>query len=150
MLEPCRIRTTGPPRHWTNRDRTTTIHCMRGFLLVFIGAGVGGSLRHAINLGSLRLFGPHLPIGTFAINVVGSFLIGLFAGHAASSPSVDPHLRLFVMTGLLGGFTTFSAYSLEGVSLWQRGETTTAVLYVTGSVVISLAAATAGMAITRS
>lgn len=122
---------------------------MRGFLLVFLGAGIGGSLRHAVNLGSVRFFGPQLPVGTLAINIVGSFLIGLFAGQAIAQDPAHHHLRLFVMTGLIGGFTTFSAFSLETVTLWQRGETTTAFLYVAGSVILSLAAAASGLAIAR-
>lgn len=122
---------------------------MNGYLAVFIGAGIGGSLRHAVNLGSLRLFGPHLPLGTLAINVTGSFLIGVVAGTVSRDPAFDRNLHLFLATGLLGGFTTFSAFSLEGVLMWQRGQQMGSLLYAAGSVVLGLLAAAAGLALTR-
>jgi CrcB protein len=121
---------------------------LNGFFMVFVGAGIGGALRHAINLGSHRLLGPDLPIGTLATNVLGSFLIGVFVGHAATGPA-DHSIRLFVVTGLLGGFTTFSAYSLDTVTLWQRGQAGSAVAYAALSVMLSLGAAAGGLLLSR-
>ena len=125
---------------------------MQALLLVFLGAGVGGSLRHGINLITLRHTVGDFPYGTLVINVVGSFLMGVMAawlstkaGHAAAQP-----LRLFLMTGVLGGFTTFSAFSLETVSMWERGEVGAAAAYVLASLVLSLLGLVAGMALVRS
>jgi CrcB protein len=78
------------------------------------------------------------PIGTFFVNIVGSFLIGLLATWFALRTETDGLLRLFLATGMLGGFTTFSAFSLDSALLWERGATSAAVLYVIGSVTLSL------------
>ncbi len=125
---------------------------MQALLLVFLGAGLGGSLRHGVNLVALRHTVGDFPYGTLFINVVGSFVMGGFAawfatkaGHSAAQP-----LRLFLMTGVLGGFTTFSAFSLETISMWQRGEAASAAAYVAASVVLSLLGLVAGMALVRS
>ena len=84
-----------------------------GYLVVFLGAGVGGVLRHGTNLAAARLFGTGVPAGTFIVNVLGSFIMGLFAGYFAFRTGVNQHLRLFLTTGILGGFTTFSTFSLD-------------------------------------
>ena len=119
--------------------------------LVFIGAGLGGALRHGVNLASLRWPGLTFPFGTMAINIVGSGMMGLVVGwFAFRAGEGTPHgLRLFLATGVLGGFTTFSAFSLDAMLLWERGETMLAASYVVGSVVLSLAALTGGMALMR-
>src|SRR5215212_5823255 len=90
------------------------------YLIVFLGAGIGGALRHGVNVGAARLFGYGFPYGTLIVNVVGSFLIGLLAGYFAYRPGVDQHVRLLLTTGLLGGFTTFSAFSLDVALLIER------------------------------
>jgi CrcB protein len=120
-------------------------------LLVFLGAGVGGVLRHGVNLVSLKSFGPGFPVGTLAINIVGSGLMGIVAGWFAFKAASDApqELRLFLATGILGGFTTFSAFSLDAILLWERGEIMLAVAYVAGSVVLSLAALVGGLALMR-
>ncbi len=119
---------------------------------VFIGAGIGGALRHGINAVSPRWFGMGFPYGTMAINIVGSALMGLVAGWFAfrAGEGVPQHLRLFLATGILGGFTTFSAFSLDAVLLWERGEAMLAAFYVVGSVMLSLAALIGGLAMMRS
>jgi len=89
------------------------------------------------------------PIGTFFVNVAGSFVIGLLATWFALRIEMDGLLRLFLATGLLGGFTTFSAFSLDAALLWERGATSTAALYVVGSVALSLIAVFCGMALAR-
>ncbi len=120
-------------------------------LLVFLGAGIGGVLRHGVNLASLRWLGPSFPFGTLAINVVGSGAMGLVAGWLAfrAGEGWSQQAKLFLATGVLGGFTTFSAFSLDAVMLWERGEALAAALYVLGSVVLSLAALVAGLALVR-
>ncbi len=124
---------------------------MTSYLVVFLGAGVGGALRHAVNLASARAFGASFPVGTLAINVVGSLLMGVLAGHLLlrSDEAWSQSARLLLATGVLGGFTTFSAFSLEAVLLWQRGDAGLAALYVLASVLLSIGALVAGLAIAR-
>lgn len=119
------------------------------YLIVFIGAGIGGALRHGVNVVSARLFGESLPLGTFTVNVVGSFAMGLLAGYFAFRPGVPQHLRLFLTTGLLGGFTTFSAFSLDTAVLVERQAYGMAAAYVLGSVISSIAALFLGLALFR-
>jgi CrcB protein len=124
---------------------------MQGTLLVFVGAGIGGALRHGVNLGCARVCGAAFPWGTLTVNVVGSLAMGLIAGwltFKAQAAWAQP-LRLFLTTGILGGFTTFSAFSLDSALLWERGETTLALVYVLGSVILSLAALAIGLAVVR-
>ncbi|CAM5397413.1 MULTISPECIES: fluoride efflux transporter CrcB [Sphingobium] len=111
-----------------------------GYLLVFVGSGIGGMLRHAVGLLALRCFGAAFPFGTLAINIVGSFLIGLVAEYWALKTGLPPSVRLFLTTGVIGGFTTFSTFSLEAVLLWERGQPLLAVTYVTASILLSIAA----------
>ncbi|GHU05285.1 putative fluoride ion transporter CrcB [Alphaproteobacteria bacterium] len=117
---------------------------MHSCLLVFIGAGLGGMARHGINILSLRLASP-FPVGTLAVNISGSFLMGLVVAFFAAKAAPFTDLRLFLTTGLLGGFTTFSAFSLECVLLLERGETGSALLYIASSVLVSLTALFAAM-----
>lgn len=116
-------------------------------LLVFLGGGIGSTLRYGVNLATVAWFGPHFPWGTLTVNVVGSAIMGAFAGWILTrEPGTGSDaLRLFVMTGVLGGFTTFSAFSLDVVVLWQRGAAATAVGYVLASVALSLLALVTGM-----
>jgi CrcB protein len=116
------------------------------FLLVFVGAGLGGMLRHLVNLLTLRGFGPGFPVGTFAINITGSIVMGMVVGYLATRDMPSPELRLFVATGILGGYTTFSTFSLDTITLWQRGEIASAAAYVLGSLVLSFAGLWFGMA----
>jgi CrcB protein len=124
---------------------------MQSALLVFLGAGIGGVLRHGVNTGCARFCGTFFPWGTLTVNVVGSLLMGVIAGwlsYRAEAGWSQP-LRLFLMTGILGGFTTFSAFSLDAVLLWERGEPALAGGYVLGSVILSVAALAAGLAVVR-
>ena len=120
------------------------------YLIVFIGAGIGGALRHGVNVGAARLFGYGFPFGTLIVNVVGSFLIGLLAGYFAFRPGVPQDARLFLTTGILGGFTTFSAFSLDGALLIERHAYALAAVYMVGSVVAGLMALFLGLALFRS
>ena len=122
---------------------------MGPYLIVFAGAGVGGMLRHGLNGVSLRLFGPDLPIGTPIINVVGSFLMGLIGGWFLVRGGSSPGWRLFLTTGVLGGFTTFSTFSLEAALLWERGALVQAAVYIIGSVGLGVLALFGGLALAR-
>jgi CrcB protein len=119
------------------------------FLIVFLGAGIGGALRHGVNVGAVRLFGYGFPFGTFLVNIVGSFVMGAFAGYFAFRPGIPQHLRVFLTTGLLGGFTTFSAFSLDAALLIERHNYALAAGYIVGSVAASVSALFFGLALFR-
>ena len=124
---------------------------MYALFLVVVGGGIGAGIRHGMNIGAARLLGTEFPWGTFAINVVGSFLIGIVAAwFAFRNDAASQSLRLFLTTGILGGFTTFSAFSLDFALLFERGEIMAAVWYVVGSVGLSLLAIFAGLWLVRS
>src|SRR5580700_4579356 len=93
-----------------------------GFLIVFLGGGIGAALRHGVNIAAARLFGTVFPYGTLIINVLGSLAMGLIAEYFALKAGLPQRWRLFLTTGILGGFTTFSAFSLEAVLLYERGQ----------------------------
>jgi CrcB protein len=119
------------------------------YLLVFIGGGLGSSLRHMINVVCTRMLGTGFPYHTFIINITGSTIMGLIAGYLAFQGDASQHWRLFLMTGILGGYTTFSAFSLDTAVLYERGEIGLVLLYVLGSVVLSIAGLFAGLALVR-
>jgi fluoride exporter len=119
------------------------------YVLVFIGGGIGSSLRHTLNLVFTRALGTAFPYHTFIINITGSIIMGLIAGYLAFKGEASQHWRLFLMTGVLGGYTTFSAFSLDTALLYARGEIALALLYVLGSVVLSIAGLFAGLALVR-
>jgi len=119
------------------------------YLIVFIGAGVGGALRHGVNVGASRLFGYGFPFGTFIVNVVGSFVMGLLAGYFIYRPGIPQHLRLFLTTGILGGFTTFSSFSLDAALLVERHAYALAAGYIVGSIAAGLSALFFGLAVFR-
>ena len=117
---------------------------MSGFLWVGLGGLLGSIARHAV---ALAMAGPavgRFPWATFAVNGLGCLLIGVLAGAAARMPLAEP-ARLFLMTGVLGGFTTFSAFGLESVTLLRRGDWEVALAYAGGSVLVGLAAVWLGL-----
>lgn len=122
---------------------------MNGFLMVFLGGGLGSAARHGINLLAMQVAGLRYPVGTFLVNVLGSLLIGLLVELFALRLQLPANLRLFLITGILGGFTTFSTFSMEVGLLHQRGQTGAAVVYALASVVCGVAAMFAGMHLTR-
>jgi CrcB protein len=122
---------------------------LTAYLIVALGAGLGGALRHGVNVGAAHLLGTGWPYGTFAVNVVGSLVIGLLAGYFALRGQASQAVILFLTTGVLGGFTTFSAFSLDVALLYERGQLGLAALYVAGSVGLSIAALFAGLALAR-
>jgi CrcB protein len=119
------------------------------YLIVFIGAGIGGALRHGVNVAATRQFGFGFPFGTLIVNIVGSFAMGLLAGYFAFRPGINQHMRLFLTTGILGGFTTFSAFSLDTALLVERHSYGLAAGYVVGSVAAGLSALFLGLALFR-
>ena len=114
---------------------------MRSSLIVFIGAGLGGVMRHFMNIAVTALAASTFPYGILAINIVGSTLMGLVAGWLAFRGELLPELRLFLATGILGGFTTFSAFSLDTALLMERGE----MLPAAASVVVSVGLSVLGL-----
>ena len=119
------------------------------YLIVFLGAGVGGAARHGVNILVPRLVSGSFPAHTLVVNVLGSFLMGAIAEYFALKAQLPPMWRLFVTTGVLGGFTTFSAFSLDAALLYERGQLAAAAFYVAGSVVLSIAGLFAGLALVR-
>lgn len=116
--------------------------------LVALGGAIGASLRFVFGAGLFRLTGPQdFPLAIIGVNVLGSFLMGVFVVAAAQRGFT--HLSPFVMTGMLGGFTTFSAFSLETVTLIERGAYGAAGLYVLLSVVLSILGLMLGMVLAR-
>lgn len=124
---------------------------MYHLILVAIGGGIGAGLRHLVNLAALRTLGPGFPWGTMGINIAGSFAMGLFVEVLARRYGGGSNeFRLFVATGILGGFTTFSAFSLDFATLWERGAAMPAFGYALASVICSIIALFAGLWLVRS
>ena len=122
---------------------------MMSYAVVFVGAGIGGTIRHFMNIHVARLLGTHFPWHTFVINITGSLVMGLITGWFAMRVGAAGHTRLFVATGILGGYTTFSAFSLDAVLLWERGEHLLATYYVGGSVALSIVGLALGLWLMR-
>lgn len=114
-----------------------------------VGGGIGAALRHGVNRAALALLGSGFPLGTLLTNVSGSFLMGAFAGLLLAKGLDEHPLRLFLATGVLGGFTTFSAFSLEAALMWQRGDLASLAAYVAASVLGSIGALLFGLAAAR-
>ena len=123
---------------------------MMGFVLCFVGAGIGGALRHGMNIAVARQMGTYFPWHTFTINILGSTVMGLVAGWFAGRGGMEGDLALFLASGILGGFTTFSAFSLDAALLVERHAFGMAAGYMVGSVAASLSALFFGLAIFRS
>jgi CrcB protein len=119
------------------------------FLVVFLGGGIGAALRHGVNVVFARWFGSGFPFHTLFENVTGSFTMGLLAGYFAFRGQASQELRLFLTTGLLGGYTTFSAFSLDTVLLWERGQAAIAGGYVLASVAASIGGLVLGLGLVR-
>lgn len=120
------------------------------YLIVFIGGGIGAAARHGVNRGALAWLGPNLPYGTLFVNVAGGLLMGMVAELLLLKGGGSQSFRLFLTTGILGGFTTFSAFSLDAAVMWQRGAYAALGVYVAGSVLLSIVALFLGMALVRS
>lgn len=123
---------------------------MLQILLVALGGAVGSVCRYLVGVGALRLMGPAFPWGTLAVNVAGSFAIGILAELIVARFGASTELRLLLITGFLGGFTTFSAFALDAVTLFERGASLAAATYLILSIGACIAAAIAGIGLMRS
>ena len=118
--------------------------------LVFLGGGIGSALRYGVGYAAVAIVGPGFPAGTLAVNISGCLAMGVLVEWLAlRDTGIDVSVKLFLTTGLLGGFTTFSAFALDTAALWLRGESVVTVLYVVASVALSVAGLFAGMALAR-
>ncbi|MEX6507683.1 fluoride efflux transporter CrcB [Jiella sp. M17.18] len=118
-------------------------------LIVAAGGGLGAALRHLAGLAAVRLLGAGFPWGTAFVNVVGSFLMGVLVETLAKRLGASAELRLFLATGFLGGFTTFSSFSLDTAVLYERGDLALAAAYVAGTLLLGIAALFAGLGLVR-
>ena len=120
-----------------------------GFLIVFVGGGIGAALRHGFNLAFARLFGTAFPHATVFENVSGSVVMGVLVAWFAFRGGIPQHWQLFLTTGILGGYTTFSTFSLDVAVLYESGEIGLAALYVLLSVALSIGGLFGGLALVR-
>lgn len=119
------------------------------YLLVFIGAGLGGIMRYFCSTSLHKIFGLGFPIGTFTVNMIGCTVIGLIAHLAETKSYLSPELRTFLVVGVLGGYTTFSSFGYETVTLLRDGHITLAMLNAGGQVVLGLVCVWLGMQVAR-
>lgn len=122
---------------------------MYSLALVALGGAIGASARHMLGHWALKAFGPGYPYGTFAANVLGGFLMGVLVAWLAFKVSGGEHMRLFLGVGLLGGFTTFSAFSLDAVRMLEAKNYGQFIGYVGGSVALSIGALMLGLILAR-
>ena len=122
---------------------------MRLLLLAAGGGALGAGARHLVNVGCASCLGAAFPFATLIVNVVGSFLMGVVIAATVPLLGGSAEWRTFLATGILGGFTTFSAFSLDAWQLWERGATGLAAVYVAASVVLSVAGLAAGLVAAR-
>jgi fluoride exporter len=122
---------------------------MRLFLLAMGGGAIGAGARYLVNVGCARCMAPGFPWATLIVNIVGSVLMGLVVELVARRMDGSVEWRTFLATGILGGFTTFSAFSLDAANLMNRGDNAAALGYVLGSVVLSILGLFAGFSLAR-
>ncbi len=118
-------------------------------LAIASGGAIGAVLRHLVGLVSLKFLGSGFPYGTLSVNVLGSFIMGVLVAYFAHHWNPTQEVRAFLTVGMLGAFTTFSTFSLETITLWERGEIISSALYVLASVVLSIMALAAGLLLIR-
>lgn len=122
---------------------------LKTLLLIAAGGAIGSVGRHGFNQLAAKLMGTDFPWGTMGVNIIGSLLIGLIVGLLAFATEWSQDVRAFAVVGILGGFTTFSAFSLDAILLWERGTLMPMLVYVCASVILSLAATLGGLALVR-
>ncbi|WP_321502963.1 fluoride efflux transporter CrcB [Breoghania sp.] len=122
---------------------------MKNVLIVALGGGIGAAGRHLVSLLMMRHFGTGFPYGTLTVNVLGSFLMGLLIATLSRMDGSSQGLRLLIATGMLGGFTTFSSFSLDFATLWERGQMELAAGYAAITVIISIVALFAALWLVR-
>jgi CrcB protein len=116
---------------------------------IALGGGIGAVLRHLLTSKASHIFGVAFPYGTIIVNIIGSCLMGILIGYLAKTLPHSMELRAFLAIGLLGGFTTFSAFSLDAVNMIERGQLSQAAIYVALSVFVSIVALFAGLYVMR-
>lgn len=122
---------------------------MNSIFAVAVGGAIGATGRYLFNLQMLRVMGPNFPWGTFGVNLIGALIMGLLTGAFALKFNASQEIRSFLMTGILGGFTTFSAFSLDAALMIERQDYALAGFYVVGSVVGSLLCLFIGLWVSR-
>jgi len=122
---------------------------MKFALLAAAGGAIGAAARYIVNVLTLHVFGPGFPWGTFTVNIAGSFVMGVFIALGALRLNLSSEIRVLVATGIFGGFTTFSSFSLDFVTLFERKDYGIAAIYLAGSVGLSILALFAGLIIVR-
>ena len=122
---------------------------LKSVLIVFAGSGFGGVARYGMQTWIFKMYPFTFPLGTFVVNIIGCFLIGLFYALSEKGNILTPDWRLALTTGLCGGFTTFSAFGYENMNLLKTGNYWYFILYTTASVVLGIAAVFGGIFITR-
>ena len=122
---------------------------MKMILMVALGGAIGSSSRYLVGVAATRLFGIGFPWGTLIVNIVGSFLMGVLVAALALRYSVSNEVRAFLAIGVLGGFTTFSSFTLDAVSLYEKKQYLATMSYMGGSVILSLLAMFLGLAVIR-
>ena len=122
---------------------------MKAILIIWLGGGIGSVLRYLAQLGISKLVTVTFPAGTFLVNITGCFVIGLLYGLSGRYAALTSEWRLFLITGLCGGYTTFSSFSYESISLFRQGNYTYFILYTVLSVVIGLFSTIGGMNIVK-
>ena len=122
---------------------------MPPLLLVMLGGAIGAGARHLVGRATLAALGPNYPWGTLAVNLIGGLLMGLLAGSLSRVGHGSEQLRFLLGVGVLGGFTTFSAFSLDVMNMLQRGDWGMGITYILVSVIGSVLALAAGLALTR-
>jgi CrcB protein len=122
---------------------------MLAYLLVFVGGGIGAALRHGVNVTLARWLGMHFPFHTLFENVSGSIVMGLLAGYFITAGGTPQSIRLLLTTGILGGYTTFSAFSLDTVLLIERDQYGLALIYVAASVLAAIGGLALGIQLIR-
>ncbi len=122
---------------------------MLNIALVALGGAIGSVARYLVAVWSARLAGPGFPWGTLTVNIVGAFLIGLTVEVIARRFDASAEMRVFLVTGVIGGFTTWSSFTLDAVALFERGDLGLSALYLASSLVVSFAAIFAGLALGR-
>jgi CrcB protein len=136
-------------RHWRGRAGAATSPAMPNLILVMLGGAAGAGLRYEVGRLTLRQFGPGFPWGTLAVNLVGGLLMGLLAGALTGIDMMSRPAWMLLGVGVLGGFTTFSAFSFDLFAMLQRGQIGVAVGYAFGSVLGALLLFVAGWALAR-
>jgi fluoride exporter len=121
----------------------------KNILYVFLGSGIGGACRYLLHFYVKKIWDSTFPLGTFIINVLGCWVIGAVYGIASKTNIISPSMRLFLTTGICGGFTTYSAFMLENYTLLQSQNYLQAIIYVTASLFVGYAAVVGGALIVK-